>query len=123
MIDNEKKKGVISIELNTVKDINNRNKAYNLVISVFTGKDNYIKNNIFKHAVAVKYEKDDLSQVNPQLYEWLATINDKSSSEDNITQLNTKSNTPTQKNQDRTTDIDYLSAVERGDIKPRTSHI
>lgn len=28
-----------------------------------------------------------------------------------------KSNTPTQKNQDRTTDTDYLSAVERGDME------
>ena len=27
----------------------------------------------------VKYKKEDLSQVNNQLYEWLATINDKSS--------------------------------------------
>ena len=118
-IDNEKKKGVISIELNTVKDINNSYNAYNLVISVFTGKDNYIRNNISKHAVAVKYEKDDLSQVNPQLYEWLAIINDKSSSGDNITQLNTKINTPTQKNQDRFTDTDrdYLSVVERGDME------
>lgn len=29
--------------------------------------------------VRVEYKKEDLSQVNPQLYEWLAIINDKSS--------------------------------------------
>lgn len=28
--------------------------------------------------VAAIYQKGDLSQVNPQLYEWLATINEKS---------------------------------------------
>ena len=35
--------------------------------------------NTIKKAVKVHYEKKDLSQVNHQLYEWLATINDKSS--------------------------------------------
>ena len=69
---------VISIELNTVKDINNRNKKYNLVITVFNSKDNYIKNLINKHGVSVEYIKKDLPQVNSQLYKWLATINDKS---------------------------------------------
>ena len=86
------KKGVISIELNTVKDINNKFRAYNLVISVFSAKNNYIRNNIKKHVVDIKYAKDDLSQVNPQLYEWLAIINDKSSYDDRLPQNSYKSN-------------------------------
>lgn len=73
------KNGIASVELNTVKDINSRFKKYNLVVSVFNAKDNYIKNNISKHGVSVEYKKEDLTQVNPQLYEWLAIVNDKSS--------------------------------------------
>lgn len=34
------------------------------------------------NAVAVAYEKEDLSQVNPQLHKWLAIVNDKSSVEE-----------------------------------------
>ena len=86
-----KKNGVISIELNTVKDINAKNQKYNLVVSAFSTKDNYLKNIISK-AVAIEYKKEDISQVNPQLYEWLATINDKSSNNSisqNIENVNT----------------------------------
>ena len=94
------KKGIISIELNTVKDINNKFRAYNLVISVFSAKNNYIRNNIKKHVVDIKYAKDDLSQVNPQLYEWLAIINDKSSYDDRLPQNSYKSNPSQQNNSD-----------------------
>ena len=82
----------ISIELNTVKDINSKNQKYNLVVSVFNAKDNYIKNNISNHGVLVEYKKEDLTQVNPQLYEWLATINDKSSN-NSISENSEKINT------------------------------
>ena len=69
---------LISIELNTVKDINSKNQKYNLVVSVFNSGENYL-NNIVKKAIALEYEKEDLPQVNHQLHESLATINDKSS--------------------------------------------
>ncbi len=69
----------ISIELNTVKDINSEYKKYNLVATVIPSKDSYIRNNILNKGISVEYEKEDLSQVNPQLHEWLAIINDKSS--------------------------------------------
>ena len=72
---------MVSIELNTVKDINSRYKKYNLVVSMFPSKDNYARNNLSKHGVKVEYQKEDLSQVNHQLYEWLATINDRSSTD------------------------------------------
>ena len=50
--------------------------------------------------VDIKYAKDDLSQVNPQLYEWLAIINDKSSYDDRLPQNSYKSNPSQQKNSD-----------------------
>ena len=71
--------GILSIELNTVKDINNHNDKYNLVVTVFSANDNYTKNNIIKNTKKIEYQKENLLQVNPQLYEWLATINNKSS--------------------------------------------
>lgn len=36
--------GLISIELNPVKDINSRYNQYNLVVSVFPSQDNYARN-------------------------------------------------------------------------------
>lgn len=72
------KNGIISIELNTVKDINSKYSKYNLVVSAFSAKDNYVRNTLQKHAERVEYIKKDLSQVNPQLYEWLASVNERS---------------------------------------------
>ena len=69
--------GIISVELNSVKDINNSYNKYNVVVTVFSAADNYVKNNLRKNGVSVEYKKEGLSQVNPQLYEWLAIVNDK----------------------------------------------
>lgn len=73
--------GIISVELNTVKDINSIYQKYNLVITVFSAKDNYTKNTITKHGVKVEYEKEGLAQVNPQLRTSLAIINAKPSTD------------------------------------------
>ena len=65
-----------------------------MVISVFNSKDNYIKNTLAKHGVQVEYKKEDLSQVNHQLYEWLAIVNEKSSTDsipDSVEKVNSKS--------------------------------
>ena len=70
--------GIIAIELNTVKDINSKNTKYNLVVSAFSAKDNYVRSILQKRADSVEYMKKDLSQVNHQLYEWLATVNERS---------------------------------------------
>ena len=70
---------VVSIDLNTVKDINSKYKKCNLIVSVVPSKDNCMRNNLFNHGVQVEYQKEDLPQVNHQLYEWLAIVNDKSS--------------------------------------------
>ena len=40
---------------------------------------NNIRNNLFNRGVRVEYEKEDLPQVNHQLHEWLAIVNEKSS--------------------------------------------
>lgn len=86
--------------LSTVKDINSQYNKYNLVVSVFSAKDTYTKNNIIKNGKKIEYKKEDLSQVNPQLYEWLATINDKSST-DSVSQADTTVNT------------DYMQQMEK----------
>ena len=75
--------GILSIELNSVKDINNKFDKYNLVITVYSANDNHTKNNIVDNGVKVEYEKEDLMQVNPQLCKWLAIVN-KRSSKDSI---------------------------------------
>ena len=107
---------VVSIELNTVKDINSKYKKYNLVVSVVPSKDNYMRNNLFNHGVQVEYQKEDLSQVNHQLYEWLASVNDKSS-EDSITQPKDSVNRKNSLSEENSSDTAYLSAVERGDME------
>lgn len=69
--------GIISIELNTVKDINSKYSKYNLIVSAFSAKDNYVRNLLQKRAERVEYIKKDLSQVNHQLHESLAIINER----------------------------------------------
>ena len=106
---------VVSIELNTVKDINSKFKKYNLVVSVVPAKDNYMRNNLLKHGIKVEYEKEDLSQVNHQLYEWLAIVNDKSSAR-SISQESDSVNRKfsiSEENLDET----YMSAVTEGDME------
>ena len=91
--------GIISIEMNTVKDINNENTPYHLVISAFSSKDNYTRNQIRNHGVSVEYKREDLAQVNHQLYEWLATIN-ATSSDNSIAQKEPVVNTSEENNLD-----------------------
>lgn len=76
---------VVSIELNSTKDIEGKNKNYNVVVTLFSANDNYVRNLINKDGTEIKYTKEDLSQVNPRLYNRPATFNDKSSI-DNISQ-------------------------------------
>lgn len=78
--------GIISVELNSTKDIGGKNEDYNVVVTMFSSNDNYTKNLISGEGVNIKYKKEDLSQVNPQLYKWLATINDKSSTNNIVSQ-------------------------------------
>ena len=78
--------GIISVELNSTKDIGGKYKDYNVVVTMFSSNDNYTENLISGEGVNIKYKKEDLSQVNPQLYKWLAIINDKSSTNNIVSQ-------------------------------------
>lgn len=79
---------LVSVELNVIKDIDRKNRPYNLVVTVFPAKENYIRNLIQREGVTVKYEKETLPQVNHQLHEWLATVNGKISSNAIVAQKN-----------------------------------
>ena len=78
--------GIISLELNSPKDINGKNDDYNVVVTMLSSDDNYVENLANRDGVTVKYKREDLPQVNPQLYKYLATINGKSSPENSISQ-------------------------------------
>lgn len=113
------KNRLISIELNTVKDINSMYKKYNLVVSVFNSGKNYI-NNVIKKANALEYEKEDLPQVNHQLHESLAIINDKSSN-NTVPQKDTVVNNHDIQNEPKyslkeTSDYSYESLVSKPDM-------
>ena len=62
-----------------------------------------------------------MSQVNPQLHEWLAIVNEKSS-KDSIPDSSAKSNPENEEKSSshqslQTTDAEYMDAVERGDME------
>ena len=60
---------------------------------MFSSDDNYAQNLISGDGVTEKYKREDLSQVNPQLYKWLAIINDKSSTDNIVSQESDIDNT------------------------------
>ena len=101
---NKGNNALVSVELNSNKDIEGKNKNYNVVVTLFASDDNYIKNIASKEGVSLRYEKKDLSQVNPQLYNYLATINDKSSVDNSLSQnksiVNNNSMQKSEKNSD-----------------------
>ena len=94
---------VVSIELNSTKDIEGKNKNYNVVVTLFSANDNYVRNLINKDGTEIKYTKEDLSQVNPRLYNRPATFNDKSSI-DNISQNNDIVNSNIRENSENDTE-------------------
>ena len=88
---------IISIEFDTIKDFEGKNEYFNLVVTVFDLHENYLKRQFNKFGAKVKYQKEDLAQVNPQLFEWLRTINAKSSDK-SIAQDDDSVNRDTEKN-------------------------
>lgn len=76
---------VISIEFEAPKDFEGKYDHYNIIITVFDLHKNYLKGLFNKHDAVVEYKKEDLMQVNLQLYEWLEIFNTRSSKE-NIAQ-------------------------------------
>lgn len=84
-VKNSNGEAVISIEFEAPKEFEGKNDRFNIIVTVFDLHKNYLKGLFNKHDAIVEYEKEDLTQVNPQLYEWLRTINVRSSKE-NIAQ-------------------------------------
>ena len=78
--------GIISVELNSAKDIGGKNEDYNVVVTMFDSDDKYVQKLISKPGTVLEYKREDLPQVNPQLHQWLATINGKSSTDNSIAQ-------------------------------------
>ena len=78
-IESKNGQAVISVEFETQKEFDRKNDMYNIVITVFDLRENYFKRPFKKNSAEVLYKKEDLAQVNPQLYEWLRTVNATSS--------------------------------------------
>lgn len=121
----ENKKGnnsIVSVEMDTVKQIDDKYKAYNLVVTFFQAKDNYARN-LIKKATAVEYEKENLSQVNPQLHNSLGIINDKSS-KNSVSDSGAKVNTFSEKNSENFENISEKSekASIRGGADTKVVH-
>ncbi len=75
---------IISVEFESIKDFEGSYEYFNVIVTVFDLHKNYLKGLFKKRSAEIKYEKEDLVQVNPQLYEWLRIFNTKSSN-DNVT--------------------------------------
>ena len=63
-----------------------QNRPLVLIVTFFSSDDKYINNLLDNDGIKVEYIKEDLLQVNPQLYNRLAIINNKSSSNNSISQ-------------------------------------
>lgn len=72
---------IISVEFESSKDFEGKNDYFNVIITVFDLHEGYLKKLFKKNEAVIKYEKEDLMQVNPQLYKWLRTFNTRSSKE------------------------------------------
>ena len=108
---------IISVEFESVKDFEGTNEYFNVIVTVFDLHKNYLKGLFKKHSAEIKYEKEDLVQVNPQLHEWLRTFNTKPSNE-KVTQPDPevkKNSDDGAKKSDR--DDAYIAAVNRGDME------
>ena len=119
-IESKNGQALVSVEFEAMKDIDGKNDFYNIVVTVFDLHKNYLKRLFQKRNAAIKYEKEDLAQVNPELHTWLRTFNAKSSN-DKLTHLQEEVNTEDAQKSDRftmtRTDRTYLDAVRRGDVE------
>ena len=71
--------GIISLEFETIKDFKEKREKFNLVVTFFDVHKNYL-NTLFKnHGAKILKQKEDVAQLNPQLYEWLRSVNATSS--------------------------------------------
>ncbi|MBQ8836450.1 MAG: hypothetical protein IJ002_03175 [Clostridia bacterium] len=76
-IDGANGQGIVSVEFESMKDFEGHNDYFNIIITVFDLHKNYLERLFKKQGAIIKEQKESLAQVNPQLYEWLRTINAK----------------------------------------------
>ena len=67
--------GIISIEFETLKDFNGKRENFNLVVTTFDLHKNYFNTLFKKYGAKILKQKEDVAQLNPQLYEWLRSVN------------------------------------------------
>ena len=83
-IDAKNGQAIISVEFESIKDFQGDRDYFNVIVTVFDLHQDYLKRLFRKFGAEIKYKKEDLEQLNPQLYKWLRSINSKSSAEDTI---------------------------------------
>lgn len=91
---------IISVEFESMKDIESKNDYYNVVITMFDLNKRYLRNQFTKYGATIAYKNEALAQVNPQLLEWLETINAEASIQ-RIHETGENVNTSGQKNSSR----------------------
>ena len=97
--------GIISLEFETIKDFKEKREKFNLVVTFFDVHKNYL-NTLFKnHGAKILKQKEDVAQLNPQLYEWLRSVN-ATPSINSIPENSEKVNTLDEKNSNPLNDED-----------------
>ena len=103
---------LVSVELDTVKDIGGENTPYNMVLTAFDIKQRYFNQLFKKQNATVKYQKEALTQVNPQLHEWLSTVN-ASASTDSISENGENVKTDVKNSSEDDLDAPYESEITK----------
>ena len=76
-----KNNGLVSIELESEKFVNEKNDKYNFVVTAFKTYDRYAEKALTDNGIKVWHKKEDLSINHPQLHKWMGTIERKSSND------------------------------------------
>ncbi|MBQ8345046.1 MAG: hypothetical protein IJY42_02135, partial [Clostridia bacterium] len=74
-LDGANGQGILSIELESIKDFEGVRNPFHVVITVLDLHQNDLHSLFRKHGAEIKAQKENLAQVNPQLYEWLRSMN------------------------------------------------
>lgn len=110
---------IISVEFESPKEFEGHNDFFNVIVTVFDLHENYMKRLFRKYDAEIKYEKEDLEQVNPQLHTWLRTFNSKSST-DSLSQEDAKSQ---EKNSDQMNETVYDKMGEAKRLEKENARI
>ena len=75
---------LVSVEFESMKDFGGTHDYYNIVVTAMDLKARYLRSLFKNHEARIIYKDEALAQVNPQLHEWLGSVNAKASSNDSI---------------------------------------